>query len=47
MLPNGPLAKKQLSKLKIYKGESHPHSVQNPKLIDFVKINKKNFLSLN
>ena len=29
MLPGGPLAKKQLSKLKIYKGKSHPHESQN------------------
>ena len=41
MLPGGPLAKKQLSKLKIYKGTSHPHEVQNPKIIDFKKINLK------
>ena len=35
MLPGGPLAKKQLTKLKIYSGEQHPHNVQNPKIIDF------------
>ena len=45
MLPGGPLAKKQLSKLKIYKGKSHPHEVQNPKIIDFAKINSKNSVS--
>ena len=44
MLPNGPLAKKQLSKLKIYKGTSHPHEAQNPKVVDFSKINKKNYI---
>ena len=38
MLPSGPLAKKQLSKLKMYKGKSHPHEVQNPKVIDFGKL---------
>ena len=42
MLPGGPLAKKQLTKLKIYNGDNHPHSVQNPKLIDFQKLNKLN-----
>ena len=42
MLPGGPLAKKQLTKLKIYSGEQHPHNVQNPKLIDFEKLNRKN-----
>ena len=47
MLPTGPLAKKQLSKLKIYKGESHPHESQNPKIIDFSKMNSKNYVSVN
>ena len=47
MLPSGPLAKKQLSKLKMYKGNSHPHEVQNPKVIDFDKINSKNKISIN
>ena len=47
MLPRGPLAKKQLSKLKIYKGSIHPHETQNPKVIDFAKMNKKNYVSIN
>ena len=47
MLPDGPLAKKQLTKLKIYKGGSHPHDIQKPKIINFNKINKKNYLSVN
>ena len=42
MLPGGPLAKKQLSKLKIYSGDKHPHEIQNPTIIDFKKSNKKN-----
>ena len=42
MLPVGPLAKKQMTKLKIYKGLTHPHENQNPKLIDFKKLNKRN-----
>jgi large subunit ribosomal protein L13 len=42
MLPGGPLAKKQLTKLKIYSGENHPHEMQKPKLIDFNKLNKSN-----
>ena len=41
MLPGGPLAKKQLTKLKIYKGEKHPHETQNPKVIDFAKLTSK------
>ncbi len=44
MLPNGPLGKKQLTKLKIYSGETHPHDVQKPKIINFEKLNKKNIL---
>ena len=44
MLPGGPLAKKQLTKLKIYSGEKHPHEMQKPKIIDFKKLNKKNIV---
>ena len=44
MLPGGPLAKKQLMKLKIYNGEKHPHEIQKPKIIDFVKMNKSNLV---
>ena len=42
MLPGGPLAKKQLTKLKIYSGDTHPHEVQKPKIIEFEKLSKKN-----
>ena len=42
MLPGGVLAKNQLKKLKIYSGEEHPHSAQNPKVLDLTKINSKN-----
>ena len=44
MLPGGPLAKKQLTKLKIYNGDEHPHEIQKPKIIDFEKLNKNNFV---
>ncbi len=44
MLPGGPLAKKQLTKLKIYKGEEHPHAVQQPQVINFSTLNKKNII---
>ena len=44
MLPGGPLAKKQLTKLKIYSGEKHPHEMQKPKIVDFKKLNKKNIV---
>ena len=44
MLPGGPLAKKQLTKLKIYTGDKHPHEIQKPKVIDFEKMNKRNIV---
>ena len=47
MLPDGPLAKRQLSKLKIYKGKSHPHESQNPQIINFTKMNSKNYILIN
>ncbi len=45
MLPRGPLAKKQLTKLKIYPSEKHPHEAQQIQNIDFGKLNKKNVRS--
>ncbi len=44
MLPDGPLAKKQLKKLKMYYGENHPHSSQNPTEIKFSELNRKNYI---
>tara|TARA_Y100000992_G_C21163521_1_gene442339 strand:- start:17 stop:475 length:459 start_codon:yes stop_codon:yes gene_type:complete len=44
MLPGGPLAKKQLTKLKMYSGDNHPHDVQKPKIINFDQLNKKNLI---
>ena len=42
MLPGGVLGKKQLTKLKIYPGNEHPHSAQNPTIIELDKLNSKN-----
>ena len=44
MLPGGVLGKKQLTKLKIYSGNDHPHSSQNPKVIELNKLNNKNIV---
>ena len=44
MLPGGALGKKQLSKLKVYVGENHPHESQSPELIDVSKLNNKNIV---
>ena len=44
MLPVGPLSKKQLTKLKIYTGENHPHEAQSLTTIELSKLNSKNLL---
>jgi len=44
MLPGGSLAKKQLTKLKIYEGSDHPHLSQNLTFIDISKLNSKNII---
>ena len=44
MLPGGVLGKKQLTKLKIYVGNEHPHTAQNPKVIELNKLNNKNII---
>ena len=44
MLPGGVLGKKQLTTLKIYSGNDHPHSSQNPKLIKLNELNNKNII---
>ena len=44
MLPGGPLAKKQLTKLKIYSGDKHPHEAQNLTVIELSKLNSKNLI---
>jgi len=42
MLPKGPLGRRQLGNLKVYKGTEHPHAAQNPKVLDFAAQNPKN-----
>ena len=44
MLPGGVLGRKQLTKLKIYSGNDHPHTSQNPKIIVLGDLNKKNII---
>src|SRR5437016_5430061 len=34
MLPRGPLGKRQLSNLRVYPGDSHPHEAQQPETVD-------------
>ena len=43
MLPKeSPLARKQLSNLKVYAGSEHPHAAQQPEIIDFKSLSTKN-----
>jgi len=43
MLPKeSPLARQQLSNLRVYAGSEHPHSAQEPEVIDFKSMSVKN-----
>ena len=42
MLPRGPLGRKQLGNLRVYKGDAHPHAAQTPVAIDVAVLNRKN-----
>ncbi|RFB80955.1 50S ribosomal protein L13 [Methylovirgula sp. 4M-Z18] len=42
MLPRGPLGRKQLGNLRVYKGAEHPHAAQNPTVLDVASLNPKN-----
>ena len=46
MLPKeSPLARKQMTHLKIYNSGEHPHEAQNPEVVDFKAANSKNVRS--
>jgi large subunit ribosomal protein L13 len=42
MLPRGPLGRKQLGNLRVYKGGEHPHEAQTPSTLDVGALNRKN-----
>jgi large subunit ribosomal protein L13 len=42
MMPDGPLARRQLKNLRVYAGPSHPHEAQQPEAIDVATMNRKN-----
>ena len=43
MLPKeSPLARTQLTHLRLYTGADHPHAAQNPEVVDFKSLNAKN-----
>jgi len=45
MLPRGPLGRKQLGNLRVYKGPEHPHAAQQPLALDIAAMNRKNVRS--
>ncbi len=42
MLPRGPLGRRQLGNLRVYKGPEHPHEAQQPEKVDISAMNRKN-----
>jgi large subunit ribosomal protein L13 len=44
MLPRGPLGRRQLGNLRIYRGPGHPHEAQQPETLDIRAMNIKNSL---
>ena len=42
MMPRGPLGRRQMGYLKVYKGSTHPHEAQAPVAVDFAVANPKN-----
>ncbi|MGH6841278.1 MAG: 50S ribosomal protein L13 [Methylocella sp.] len=42
MLPRGPLGRRQLGNLRVYKGAEHPHAAQQPVTLDVASLNRKN-----
>ena len=42
MLARGPLGRKQLGNLRVYKGPAHPHEAQKPTPLDVAAMNRKN-----
>jgi large subunit ribosomal protein L13 len=45
MLPRGPLGRRQLGNLRVYKGPDHPHAAQQPEVLDIAAMNRKNVRS--
>ena len=46
MLPRGPLGRRQLGNLRVYKGAAHPHAAQTPEPLDIAAMNRKNVRSV-
>ena len=42
MITRNPMGRQQMTKLKVYAGENHPHTAQNPEVLDIASKNPKN-----
>jgi large subunit ribosomal protein L13 len=42
MMPDGPLARRQLKNLRVYAGAEHPHAAQQPETLDVAGLSRKN-----
>ena len=42
MMPGGPLSRQQLTHLRVYAGAEHPHTAQEPDVLDLKSKNSKN-----
>jgi large subunit ribosomal protein L13 len=42
MLPDGPLARRQIRHLYVYAGPEHPHAAQQPEALDVGALNRRN-----
>lgn len=45
MIPRGPLGRRQMRNLRVFKGPDHPHAAQNPEILDVAAMNRKNKVS--
>lgn len=42
MISRNPMGRQQMTKLKVYAGSTHPHTAQNPEVLDIASRNTKN-----
>ena len=42
MISRNPMGRQQMTKLKVYAGSEHPHTAQNPEVLDIAAMNPKN-----
>jgi large subunit ribosomal protein L13 len=42
MIPRGPLGRQQMRNLRIFAGTDHPHTAQDPQVLDVAAMNRKN-----